>query len=132
MSNQPVFPGNPDTRFMNPKESSIQRFDYDHLCSKCNQTFRTKDELRNHQSHHRQEFYTCFICLRKFRSHRGIQNHMPVHKGKRYHCRKCSASFELKSSLDNHQAVHMPYIAKCPRDDCDKQFKSRGQLSRTC
>ena len=124
--NQPVFPGDPDTRFLNPKQNSNKRFDYDHFCETCKATFWSKKDLRNHQGQHTTEFYTCMHCLRKFRSLRSMENHMGTHSGKRYKCNRCDADFELKTSLDNHKAVHMTMIAHCPQEDCLKPFRSRA------
>ena len=119
------FPGDPDTRFMKPKQNSNERFSYDHYCSTCEQTFRTAAELRNHKSHHTKEFYTCLKCLRKFRTLKSIQNHMPSH-GRRFRCRKCDSSFELKSSLENHMFSHRNYTDDCNYEGCTCTFKSRA------
>ena len=89
-----VFGGDPDSKFLYPKDNENDAAKYNYNCAKCEKIFRTLQELRNHVADHRKEFYTCTKCFRCMRTFKSFKQHRKVHEGKRFKCQHCSDDFE--------------------------------------
>ena len=119
--------GEPDGHFMYAKTNENDPMVHSFMCKHCQQTFRDRNELRNHSTHHKMEFYRCLLCAKIFRSIRSFESHQKTHSV-RYTCTVCHNTFELKSSLKNHMAVHSTELETCSHKGCTKQFKHRGNF----
>ena len=117
-----VYAGDVDTKFMYPRENSIEQDRY--KCMDCQKHFRDSQELRNHSSNHAKELYRCLKCNAICRSERSFYNHRQSHS-KTYDCpvEDCGLFFKLKTSLTNHMQKHSEDRMHCSQ--CGKEFKYR-------
>ena len=117
--------GDPDGHFSYPKTNENDAAVHSFVCSICEKVFRDRNELRNHATHHKMEYYRCIICLNVFRSLRSFENHTATHSLK-HTCQVCMKTFELKTTLKNHLAVHSAKNLPCSVTGCERIFKHRG------
>ena len=120
-----VYAGNPDTRFLHPKENDNDVHKYPYDCAGCKKVFRSMQELRNHVSSHEEEFFTCLKCFRSTRSYKSFKAHRAVHDKdyEPFTCKHCDATFEYQSTLQNHMQKHDPSYNVCRK--CCKKYKYR-------
>ena len=119
--------GEPDGHFMFSKTNENDPEAHSFMCKHCKETFRDRNDLRNHSGHHKMEFYTCLLCAKVFRSLRAFETHQKSHSI-RHTCQVCHQTFALKSTLTNHLAVHSSDRHTCPHPGCKKEMKHRGNF----
>ena len=115
-------PGKIDGKFQYPKQNENPPECHNFSCEECCSVFRDENELRNHDSNHKMEFYRCMQCLKIFRSMRSFENHNKSHNFS-YTCKICQKTFMLKTSLTNHKQVHSTELMHCTYQNCTKAFK---------
>ena len=115
----------PDKHFMYPKDNENDAEKHNFVCKLCTKVFRDINDLRNHDTAHRMEFYRCLLCARIFRSMRAFETHQKSHSAS-YTCAVCQKTFKLKSTLTNHLPVHSSDKSKCSHPGCKKTFKHRA------
>ena len=116
--------GEIDGKFQFPKQNENPAECHNFSCEECCSIFRDENELRNHDSNHKIEFYRCMQCLKVYRSIRGFENHNKTHNFD-YTCKVCQKTFMLKTSLTNHKQVHSTGLMHCTYENCTKAFKHR-------
>ena len=119
------FQGDPDAHFTYSKVNENDSECHSYKCDLCDDVFRDYNDLRNHDSHHKVEFFRCMICLKVFRSLRSFETHHKSHDSS-YSCDICSKQFNLKTSLTNHLPVHSTERMHCTHPGCQKSFKHRA------
>ena len=112
----------PDKHFIYPKDNENDAEKHNFVCKLCSKIFRDINDLRNHDTAHRMEFYRCLLCARIFRSMRAFETHQKSHSAS-YTCGVCKKTFKLKSTLTNHLPVHSSDTSKCSHPGCTKRFK---------
>ena len=113
-----------DGKFQYPKQNKNPAECHNFSCEECCSVFRDENELQNHDSNHKMEFYRCLQCLKIFRSMRSFENHNKTHSSQ-YTCEVCQKTFMLKTSLTNHRQVHSTDRMHCTYENCNKAFKHR-------
>ena len=116
--------GELDGKFQFPKKNENPAECHNFSCEECCSVFRDENELRNHDSNHKIEFYRCLQCLKVFRSMRSFENHNKSHNFD-YTCEICNKTFMLKTSLTNHKQVHSTDLMHCTFQNCQRAFKHR-------
>ena len=119
-----VTTGEMDGKFTYRKQNENPEECHNFSCEECCSVFRDENELRNHDSNHKMEFYHCLQCMKIFRSMRSFENHNKTHSNN-YTCDICHKTFLLKTSLTNHKQVHSSDRMHCTYDKCTKVFKHR-------
>ena len=97
-------------------------------CEDCDEVFRDRQELQNHESTHHKELYRCLRCDTVCRSVRSFTNHTKTDHSIIFHCPypDCNDSFLLKTSLINHEQKHSNFWYTCNLATCAKKFKYRA------
>ena len=114
--------GELDGHFKYPKDNENPAESHSFHCDHCQGVFRDQNELRNHYTNHKIEFFTCLTCDKILRSVRAFEVHRDSH-GKLFECDVCSKTFGLKTSLINHSQVHLDEVMHCSKPGCEKVFK---------
>ena len=70
-----IFSGEPDGHFIHPKTKENPLEVHSFRCEICKAVFRDQNELHNHDSNHKMEFYHCLVCHKYLRSPRSFENH---------------------------------------------------------
>ncbi|XP_055589954.1 zinc finger protein 59-like [Uranotaenia lowii] len=90
------------------RQTHLDKHDLTFVCSECNETFITNDDLRHHRqsSHPRQRL--CEICNRSFPNMSALRQHKILHiTTADFECHVCHKSFKTDRYLSNHlKAVH--------------------------
>jgi len=98
-----------------------------HRCDRCNKSFASELNLRNHTSLHSQTFL-CAQCGKKFTSNYNLKLHERMHTGEGpYQCKLCSKAFWRSVALELHELTHAgkkPY--EC--DICRQTFTRRSSM----
>ena len=115
-------PGEIDGKFQYAKKNENPSECHNFSCEECCSVFRDENELHNHDSNHKMEFYRCLQCLKVFRSMRSFENHNKSHSFD-HTCTICQKTFMLKTSLTNHKQVHSTELKHCSFENCSKAFK---------
>ena len=117
-----AFSGEVDGHFTYPKDNKNPVESHSFVCDHCGGVYRDRNELRNHYTNHRLEFFQCLVCDKTFRSVRAFEVHKESHD-KHHVCLVCQKSFKLKSTLTNHAQVHSEDRMHCSHPGCEKSFK---------
>ena len=105
-----------------------------HVCTLCNDEFRTKGLLQRHQReiHNVGKEYKCEHCERRFLHKTQYEYHVRSHTNEKpFVCEQCGKSFAAPSSLKLHMESHKPENEKkfsCPQ--CHKKFAQKGNMER--
>ena len=67
-NDQNDFAGDYDGHFNYSKANKNDPEAHSFTCDVCSKVFRDYNNLRNHDTHHKMEFYRCMMCLKVFRS----------------------------------------------------------------
>ena len=120
--------GDMDTKFTYRKKNSNEELLHNYGCEDCDEVFRDRQELRNHESTHHKELYRCLRCDTVCRSVRSFTNHTKTDHLIIFHCPypDCNDSFLLKTSLINHEQKHSNFRYTCNLATCAKKFKYRA------
>ena len=118
------FSGELDGHFAYPKQNENPAEIHSFICDHCEGVFRDRNELRNHYTNHRIEFFQCLVCDEIYRSVRSFETHKKSHD-ELHVCLVCRKGFKLKSSLTNHDQTHSGERMSCSKDGCEKSFKNR-------
>ena len=120
--------GDMDTKFKYAKTNSNEELLHNYPCEECEQVFRDRQELRNHESNHHKELYRCLKCDTVCRSVRSFTNHTKTDHALIFHCPypDCDEKFLLKTSLINHEQKHSNFRYTCNLASCAKKFKYRS------
>ena len=116
--------GEVDGHFTYPKDNENPVESHSFVCDHCGEVFWDRNELRNHYTNHRLEFFQCLICDKIYQSVRAFEVHKESHD-KHHMCLVCQKSFKLKTTLTNHAQVHSEDRMHCSHPGCDKTFKHR-------
>ncbi|KAK7864161.1 hypothetical protein R5R35_004077 [Gryllus longicercus] len=73
-------------------------------CRKCDQTFRTWQSRRLHESHHEPSFQ-CPYCGKSFRNKYKFKDHVLCHEGKEFSCHVCDKKFSGRQGLSKHRTA---------------------------
>lgn len=109
-----------------------------YLCSDCGKTFSRKSNLLRHLRHlhsasRSEKKYGCSQCDKSFKERGSLKKHQRskhLNELFRYPCPYC-AKMVSSSALPRHKLIHTgerPY--KCTITDCNKTFKSTGEVKR--
>ena len=116
--------GELDGHFAYPKTNENPAEMHSFHCDHCDGVFRDQNELRNHYTNHRIEFFQCLICDKIYRSVRAFEVHRQCHD-ELYVCLVCNKGYKLQTTLINHQQVHSEEHMNCSYPGCNKSFKHR-------
>nr|AAT44519.1 Kruppel [Oncopeltus fasciatus] len=99
------------------------------VCLTCNQSFKHKHVLKNHERTHTGERpFECPECHRRFRRDHHRRTHIRTHTGEKpYHCHHCNRYFVQVANLRRHLRVHTgerPYACQV----CSSRFADSNQL----
>ncbi|XP_019899058.2 putative zinc finger protein 735 isoform X2 [Esox lucius] len=99
-------------------------------CSQCGKAFRTRYDLRRHQSVHSDaKPFRCDQCDKSYKSKLCLKQHYRVHTGERpYVCSYCGRSFRIGGSLQAHVRIHTgerPFVCAT----CGKSFIQSNMLT---
>ena len=119
------FSGELDGHFAYPKENENPAEVHNFICDHCDGVFRDRNELRNHYTNHRIEFFQCLICDNISRSVRSFEIHKKTHETGLHVCLVCQKGFRLKTSLTNHEQTHSEERMKCSHPGCNKTYRNR-------
>ena len=89
-------------------------------CKLCVNTFSSVKALNTH--HHKDHgIVQCPKCGKYFSTQSSLA---------KYSCELCSKCFQFESRLNQHMATHVTKKLPCPKKNCDREFKSIGDLNR--
>lgn len=98
-------------------------------CKMCGAKYLQKDQLRSHESKHRDDAVSCEYCEKTFSCYKYLKPHMLRHTSS-YKCEICSKVFASKADLKKHlRGVHLgekPHECKI----CSKMFSEKANLKR--
>ena len=118
------YSGELDGHFVYPETNKNPAETHSFICDHCQSVFRDRNELRNHYTNHRLEFFQCLVCDKIYHSVHAFQVHKQSHD-KLHVCLVCSKGFKLKSTLTNHMQIHNEERMSCSHPGCDKKYKYR-------
>ena len=119
-----TFSGKVNGHLTYPKDNENLVELHSFVCDHCGGVYQDRNELRNHYTNHRLEFFQCLVCDKIYRSVRAFEVHKESHD-KHHVCLVCQKSFKLKSTLTNHAQVHSEDCIHCSHPGCEESFKHR-------
>ncbi|XP_053687096.1 zinc finger protein 271-like [Sabethes cyaneus] len=78
-------------------------------CKTCGLSFRRKDILQLHETHHKDIYeHPCTVCNKRFKTGSDLRKHrLSVHDGLRVECEYCTSSFDNRGKmLDHVEHIH--------------------------
>ena len=98
-------------------------------CKLCVNTFSSVKALNTH--HHKDHgIVQCPKCGKYFSTQSSLDKHSYSQREAKYSCELCGKCFQFESRLNQHMATHMSKKLPCPKKNCDREFKSIGDLNR--
>ena len=110
------YSGELDGHFVYPKTNENPAKSHSFICDHCQGVFLDRNELWNHYTNHRLEFFQCLVCDKIYHSVCTFQVHKQSHN-KLHVCSVCSKGFKLKTTLTNHMQVHNEERMSCPHPE---------------
>lgn len=111
----------------------------DVVCFQCKMTYKTTEELVNHQKKAHElnanNRFECDVCGKTFPGDKAIKRHLKTHFAiKPYSCEICQHSFSEKSNLLKHFQKHTGAMRRSGKaylcSICGKRFKWNSSLSK--
>ena len=118
------YSGELDGHFVYSKTDENPAETHSFICDHCQGVFHDRNELHNHYTNHRLEFFQCLVCDKIYRAVCAFQVHKQSHDILHV-CLVCSKGFKLKSTLTNHMQIHNEERMSCSHPGCDKKYKYR-------
>ncbi|KAL7634548.1 UNVERIFIED_CONTAM: hypothetical protein RMT77_014925 [Armadillidium vulgare] len=89
-------------------QQRIKKYHLENLiCSYCNFSFKSKDELKTHLKTHNKRKFKCAHCSYECNFRSILKNHMLTHSNtKLYKCSHCSVESNYKANLKRHLLLH--------------------------
>ena len=100
------------------------------MCSKCDKTYRYKENLKQHVKwHNGEKDYQCTECDKFFSQAGNLKSHIrSIHRAERpFMCSLCDKSFKQKDSLNCHIKRHGVVEKKFQCDVCHKTFAKQAE-----
>ena len=75
--------------------------------------------------------FVCHLCPKRYLRAEVLQSHLLLRhypERKQHICSLCGKAFASVSAIQHHNLSHAEPSIKCPRESCDKVFKSRGNV----
>ena len=104
--------------FQSADKTTEKRF----LCSKCDKTFSTINDLKRHDKSNHTDI-NCKSCEKVFFKSSDLEIHLEQeHKAERFKCKRCEKEFVLKWRLNKHEKIHNSQnVKKCHYFNNEKQ-----------
>ena len=103
-----------------------------YCCEKCNNKFKTQDQLKKHLTQHtNNDKIKCDICSKIFETTSHLKEHMEEKhiNEKQFNCYLCDRKFHLEDQLKEHRSQHSN-DGDWNCDDCDHQTNSMDSLKQ--
>ena len=95
-----------------------------YFCEKCDNKYKTQEDLTKHIETKHERIYTCRICLKDLKSKQALQRHQEKCELQIFTCKTCTETFSSEESLKEHKSTH----TTC--DICKKDLKFMLKLTR--
>ena len=97
-------------------------------CNRCDKTFKTVYQLREHKVIHVQGMFSCDQCSSKFSKYHALKSHLK-HHDEVVECDQCDKKYRSKFILNEHKlSVHQGLRLKC--NFCERGFTGSSNLNK--
>ncbi|XP_020664479.3 uncharacterized protein LOC140701258 [Pogona vitticeps] len=79
-----------------------------HVCTQCNKSFRSRENLFVHEKNHRETRpFACIHCKKSFYTVQSLKTHVRIHTGEKpFRCTECDFCANTSSALHHHRKTH--------------------------
>ena len=106
--------------------------DFNFTCETCHKKFLLRSYFLAHQRIHSKanlKVFPCSLCTKTFKSKQNLIDHEACHLGLKYYkCEVCEKSFTTKTHLDCHLKTHNQIDQQFSCSVCNKSFKTKSYL----